>query len=104
MIKPQELRSGNTVYNIDGEVYTADFITIRMAQNYDPIPLTEDILTRSGFKKDDALWVHPDFMLIEVEGKYYQFAHVQSGIEIQHVHQLENRVYSMTGKELEVNL
>lgn len=49
MIKENELRVGNLVAK-SGEEFIADHITIRMAHNYNPIPLTEEWLKEFGFE------------------------------------------------------
>jgi len=61
-----------------------------------PIPLTEEWLTKFGFKKDDGffnkdgVWLTPDFGL---DG-------INPFKPIKYVHQLQNLFFAITGEEL----
>lgn len=73
-----------------------------------PIPLTEEWLLKTGFKKDGSKYLHGGGgrkSLIIWEGLYVFFFSDFSGhdsIKITHVHQLQNLYFALTGKELTI--
>ena len=113
----RELRIGNYVFDIDGDVLQVGeildigvkFKKTSLASRYEkinPIPLTEEILLKFGFEKqhneddfdywfkkgfcDDILWEHSD-----------GFCHsLNYGGDIKYVHQLQNLYFALTGEEL----
>lgn len=119
MIQTNELRIGNLVEK-DGEIYVADFITIKMAHNYNPIPLTEDWLLRFGFEKlpleknstymgnADLNFGYPILKLNKYEYLCCNNADGDSGylflnryrIPCKYVHQLQNLYFALTNTEL----
>jgi hypothetical protein len=69
-----------------------------------PIPLTEEWLLKFGFLKNLTSWTNwekpnntKEVRLI-IQGKYLFY----NGRIIEHVHQLQNLYYSLTGEELEL--
>ena len=89
--------------------------------NYEPIPLTEEILLKCGFKilkhefdstfysiniLDTVVYLRPSYL----SGFYWGFmldkleAEINDCKRIEHVHQLQNLYFALTGKELEINL
>lgn len=71
----------------------------------EPIPITEEILIRLGFKKGIAGYEKGDFD-IRNYGEYW----IEYGLQIQgfcpaikYVHQLQNLFYALTGTELTLN-
>lgn len=99
-MKTNELRIGNLVEK-NNEMFEVDFITIRMAHNYNPILLTEERLLNFGFEKIISVWygignfrINTSFD-IEWGGKWM-------GIRLKYVHQLQNLYFALTGKELEL--
>lgn len=112
----KELRIGNLVEK-GNELFEADFITIKMANNYKPIPLTKEILLKFGFEKQETI-LHTFF-----ENDYGDFYfslqlmnnnsfHLRirndsqeneryTGLGIfKYVHQLQNLYFALTGEEL----
>ena len=125
MIKPQELRIGNYVFDIDGDVLQVGeildigvkFKGTSLSSRYEkinPIPLTEEILLKFGFEKRE----HKSFF----KGKeliYFTFTSNKYGFLIWntiqnqwwvlgkisisqpiYVHQLQNLYFALTGEEL----
>ena len=89
---------------------------IHTADELDPIPLTEEILLKCGFEKDDngldmcdpeyEDWFEMGFpgigRLSEAEGN--SIVDDSGEIRINYLHQLQNLIYCLSGKELEVKL
>lgn len=143
MIQANELRIGNYV-QVAGHIYVCDSIQkdggifspiklmnpsdyIDMPYNPTPIPLTEEILLKSGFEKhgkvvsylslntglsdgyDDveALLNWSDFteknegellFVFEGKGRWINISHIK------HLHQLQNLYFALTGEELTIDL
>lgn len=99
-MKENEIRVGNIVQK-NGVEYVADFLTIKMAHNYKPVPLTPEVLEQCGFKKQTA-WYRLGKHAINPTAAYlYEFKNIPVK-EIEHLHQLQNLYYALTGNELEV--
>jgi len=111
MIQQNELRVGNYVQK-DGKFYLADFITIQMAHNYDPVLLKQDMMEGFGFKFDGFVSYRSDDFPEEIN--YCKsdgtFALVVGSYELivgrwfKYVHELQNLFYFMTGDELQIKL
>lgn len=126
-MKPQELRVENLVcYN--GEVVKVEQITKHKIgyhtkpnetrMNYarlcevEPIPITEELLTKSGFVKriySDKIFAHGEGMLSTVyfiESTMIDIRTEDNNATIlcKHLHQLQNAYYLVTGKELEIKV
>ena len=115
-MKAQELRIGNYV-KMDRD-YTINEYDIPYAFKFEPIPLTEEWLTKFGFEfdnhyptKDEGNYsLNPDdFYTIEACRedkndilKYYAYCggSEYKMHEIKHVHQLQNLFFALTGEEL----
>lgn len=125
-MKANELRIGNFVSK-DGAIYEADFITIRMSENYEPIPLTEEWLCKFGFEKipdpernyrnipiKSWLYVKNDFVFNSFIGMGDQIKHwfifrhrdpaSYNNTVMLYVHQLQNLYFALTGEELTIKL
>ena len=113
MIQPQELRIGNYYKGASrGNIETVTWQTLRDLEegklNCLPILLTEEILLKFGFIKDEWCFTFP-----------FNGGHTQYGLEwygdklgfstsdgltketwIYYVHQLQNLYFALTGKEL----
>lgn len=115
----QQLRIGNLIYwdipqkagvphrvvGILEDTLRTIPISIGSMNEYKPIPLTEEILIRLGFKKGIAGYEKGDFD-IRNYGEYW----IEYGLQIQgfcpaikYVHQLQNLFYALTGTELTLN-
>lgn len=81
--------------------------------NVEPIPLTPEILKKTGFKQSSEF--DDTFRLNEFD-IYYRISYCEWTVDdrgdnegtkprfIKYVHQLQNLYYSLTGTELEINL
>jgi hypothetical protein len=111
MIQPQELRIGNYVNSHKGYTKVVGVLCdmletethSNILDNFDPIPITPDILERFGFKRTNRL-----FSLIFNENGAAIFINLVNSVysltcfpvEFLYVHQLQNLFYSLTGIEL----
>lgn len=128
MIKASELRVGNwvkhagTITPLQVDVYSF----VRMEEwfeEYDPIPLTPEILEKCGFEAFMILDDQQDYrgeylaksgfrLYIDPGEKCYYFRYGDTElypvekheIEIKFLHELQNLYFALTGEELEVNL
>ena len=127
MIQSQELRIGNYVFDIDGDILQigeilnigVKFKNTSLSSRYEkinPIPLTEEILLKFGFEKDENEIFHIDLFTHYLELMYsmdcyypiyIQKAQMSSENEqriglnnLEFVHQLQNLYFALTGEEL----
>ena len=86
---------------------------IHTANELDPIPLTEEIMGKLGLRKDNnaaegddyAEWYELKLPVIGYLNQEGDSLVDDSGeIRINYLHQLQNLVYCLSGKELEVSL
>ena len=83
---------------------------IQFAEEYKPIPLTEEILLKCRFKKDTkgVLVLNKNiYSLILWGGEVSVYLKIDESvlsIEINYLHQLQNLYFALTGQELEINL
>ena len=83
---------------------------IQFAEEYKPIPLTEEILLKCRFKKKNGykfVLHNSHFSLVMIDSinrEDYAFSHYNLWVNLEHVHQLQNLYFALTGQELEVNL
>lgn len=114
MIRSEELRIRNYYqWYADGKYYyfkikPEDFQKRELA-NFEPIPLTEEILFKCGFEKTIVntmikAWLNFSFYLtIRDDGElFYEWN--GGNIQVKYLHQLQNLYFSLVGKELEVEL
>ena len=121
MIQPQLLRIGNYIeYN--GEIIKLDgsllccYIQNELEFPLNPIPLTEEILLKFGFEKDENEIFHIDLFTHYLELMYSMDCYYPIYIEkaqmsseneqriglnnLEFVHQLQNLYFALTGEEL----
>lgn len=133
-LQVNELRIGNYIYNIStfsqgvcriAAIHKEGLIKLEEDdKTYEkfiypeliPIPLTEEILLKCGFKKEiipRALGIHNIYYngTITIHqreafewGVYDESDEYTVNIELQSLHQLMNLYFALTGKELEVKL
>lgn len=125
MIRPEELRIGNWVYNpairANMQVYPMMIPQLHRIvseggqPNIEPIPLTPEILEKCGFSSVKQI---DDTGLTQYRRKSIYFETFNSKIkwsgiavgdegvmiDLNHLHQLQNLFYALTGEELEVML
>ena len=119
----KELRIGNLIYwNIPEKLDTIHTVvgirnekpqTIPISlgesiEDYKPIPLTPEILIKSGFKSNPTMggmfWVKRNRTKIQLrttETGYVEYLH---SAPCDHLHQLQNIYYALTGEELTIDL
>ena len=101
----KELRIGNLVEK-GNELFEADFITIKMANNYNPIPLTEEWLLKFGFDKredgDFNLFKHSEVdIIIDKDFSSWMCDGINFSVNnIRYVHKLQNLYFALMGEEL----
>lgn len=126
MIKSNELRIGNYVYyqhpTTDLLVHKIEWLDFKEInefpdiynQYHKPIPITEELLLKKGFDKSNDLdkFYHLE-ILNEWTRIYFNPKHKlctlsinqnDSCIKIQYLHELQNLVFSLTKKELDIQL
>lgn len=130
MIQANKLRIGNIVKSIvfDKIVYVEEIHGLWIETNYsplgylqykniEPIPLSEEILLKVGFRKSSSLtplWSGPDPMLIwrteyesDLLDNYFEFRfgitesyQAKRQVRLDYLHQLQNLYFALTGQEL----
>ena len=115
-MKAQELRIGNWIKQPNGlnQIFQIDdveddyLINTFEESEIEPIPLTEEWMFRfgwhnAGYCDEGELWNNNDgFWLIKNTNEFSFFISEYSGMPpIKFVHQLQNVIFYMTGKEIE---
>ncbi len=122
MIQAQELRIANKIYRIfkthrtitDVVCLSENTINFVDAAQFEPIPLSPQVLDQCGFEKgcnvfelnNDWIIAWQDgilFMQIEATGKDIFMTDICERLELPHVkylHQLQNCIHALTGQEL----
>ena len=108
----KELRDGNIVLH-SGKFYILDSFDIYKldttnCEDVQPIELTEEILLKCGFVKDEFdNWENETRLGLykpeEFDGYLSVWGESTVG-ECNYLHQLQNLYYALTGQELEINL
>ena len=114
MIKANELRIGNWIYNPLQQIpFRVDFTALSNVYydnkldkpRYEPIPLTEEILLKCGFEKKFPFYVKGNIE-VRIMGNSMP-CWVSSRFvttKDQHLHQLQNLYFALTGEELNIEL
>jgi hypothetical protein len=97
MIQVSELRIGNWFY-IGEMIGQCNADSFKDTSIFDPIPLTPEILEKCDWNDYKKFCINSYFKIDEVGHLYYcgDF----TGINIEHLHQLQNLYFALTGKEL----
>lgn len=120
MINKTELRIGNllkvdsfywTVESIISnpfELYFAENDKYDHSLNAEPIPITEEWLSRFGFETFGKWFILKNLPKIQISiSLYYNKCTIGSDeeyyVNIQHVHQLQNLYFALTGEELQLS-
>ena len=114
-MKATELRIGNWVQTKQTEkqfqVTTSTFEVLSVVESqYKPIPLTEEWLVKFGFKFDGhcSFWKSDIELTKDTGEEYYSVFNThgnslnRDGI-VEHVHQLQNLYFALTGEELQTD-
>ena len=108
MIKANELRIGNyvkAVIDITDGFKTGDLVEITCicddANDFEPIPLTEEWLLKFGFEKTGSFYSKNNLEFY-VNGNSDVRFHMDDyrHIVLNYVHQLQNLYFALTGEEL----
>ena len=122
-INPNELRIGNllkindlfvTVNRIEKDKFWATHKELWFFQGEEcsPVLLTEEILLKCGFEKDkDGVFKRGDCLFWIDKSASYDFGTIQIALDYspiinspcKYLHQLQNLLFTLTGKELEIN-
>lgn len=88
------------VYSLNDDEINNDDLTV----HYKPIPLTPELLEKCGFKKYDGYGykVAQGYIIKHANGYFYHYHDLR--IRVDYLHQLQNLVFALTGKEIEINL
>ena len=126
-IRPNELRIGNLlrdsisktplrvveIKELGFVTYVIDRTKYPLANGWscEPIPLTEEILLKAGFEywggyKHKLLRGVRGAVLCEVDDEYWLLNNSYKSlyVKFKYLHQLQNLVFSLSGKELEIEL
>lgn len=120
MIDPKEFREGNLFKwsDLASMGFGKSVITRNNHYDYsalrDPVPLTEEWLLKSGFKIDRKnktvkIYSNNDGVKYAFAAKDVSDAELTKPLifiyngKIKHVHQLQNLIFALTGKELTIN-
>jgi hypothetical protein len=117
-----ELRLGNWLQRLDGSLFQVtptDFTLIPDRSEYlqpKPIPLTEEILLKTGFEKVKnkidifelgrlRIWVggRGAFLAYLIEEDTTSAHYIPNG-DLNYLHQLQNLYFALTGEELKIEL
>jgi hypothetical protein len=126
MIPANELRIGNWAYDnkLNGCIRFTSFHGLCNIENkpddYDPIPLTPEVLEKCGFLDTGTRYIGtPDEPIVwssgyeEIRKDFGRYEYVLysdewdsnlKSITVDYVHQLQNIYFAITGEELTVNL
>jgi hypothetical protein len=85
-----------------------EFVTL---EYINPIPLTPELLEKIGFKREDDTWTSKEYgvcnwLLLEQQENHYVLlvGEYHEGKPFQHLHQLQNLYFALTGEELVITL
>jgi len=101
-MESKELRIGNLILNHDNidvvSIWHLQVLSSDQDNFFTPIPISEEILFKCGFKKDVGL-----FMIIKINDGYRFWTGRETvGTDIYYLHQLQNLYYFMSGGQ-EIN-
>lgn len=106
-------------HKIAAEDFGLEYRNDGLIKYYDPIPLTEEILLKAGFgRKEDqyyfiidrgaahSLYIEFEFVNEEAFGSFWigRKGEAKMILDINHIHQLQNLYYALTGQELKIEL
>jgi hypothetical protein len=108
-----EIRLGNRVYGRIGYFVRVNIDILHRIDKgdsgYSPIPLSEEILLKAGFEKEDNFWwdIRVKIRLVDNNSTIYITGGELPLIMLnnyKYVHQLQNLYFALTNTELQINL
>ena len=105
-MKANELRVGNLVYDDDDIIEVEAYQLYILTDYFEPIPLTEEWLERSGFSEEIKEVNHSDFWVYKKGDLTFNSNHGwwYMNQPLRHypkyVHQIQNLYFALTGEEL----
>lgn len=115
-LKAEELRLGNYIRNMYGEVIKVDLKVLKQVTKgelFGVVQLNSDLLKKLGFTKSGTYWFKDNFIIWEwgINDVTYHSERITHNddsryniIEFEYLHHLQNCFYFKTGKELNVKL
>lgn len=114
-MKANELRIGNWLIGYDNKPFQwseEDFYTTQGGLVSElvlsPIPLTEEILLKAGFEKEGfGFYLYKYFIVrkIRLTDNHWRFIFRHRDIkDIEHLHELQNLIFALTGEEIKIEL
>lgn len=115
MIKSQDLRVGNLYIDYDNRIQEVDLLFFELLNQgidldeliKEPIPLTEEILLKVGFFKDNIYsGLHSKIGALEIKIRfnskiaYCEIGGIYFGDRFKYLHEMQNVWHSMSGQEL----
>ena len=100
----EKITSIEISHNNNGAVETENTEGFIYLFEFQPIPITPEWLERAGFEKNGIRWCMKDikFHISNVNGHCVYGNHAGDFIaKAQHIHQLQNLYFALTGNELE---
>lgn len=76
--------------------------TTQYLKDVEPIPLKEEILLKCGFYKTKVIFHHDYFWSGSLNDNGLNYPNLE--VTMKYLHQLQNLYFTLTGKELEINL
>ena len=74
-------------------------------EELEPIPITEEILKKCGFRTFDGYYINEDNVIVSsINGSWYLSIASTVIIKLTYLHQLQNLYLLIVGKQLEINL
>ena len=121
-MKPEELRIGNYILGPKGpckvreissygRLFVEDDVYERELYDYTPIPLTEDVLLKSGFQEVgfyENVYHRRDYRIfLDKKAKdglvKYETENYHIEVEVKSLHQLQNLCFALTSEELNID-
>lgn len=108
-MKATELRLGNYIRNMYGEVIKVDLKVLKEVSKgelFGVIELTEEILIKCGFVSSGDYFVKDQVYIYNIGFMVQEFVYKYNytSVSIDYLHELQNLYFSLTKKELEVSL
>jgi len=109
-MKATELRLGNYVYHESSTCKLETVLAFEDVEEYNPIPLTEEWLLKLNFiphttrsnPGEFTIYYKNEFTYNPCSGWWLFGKSLKGKVVLEHVHQLQNLFFALTGEELEI--